>query len=557
MGWIVDPPLTPNMRRRLYQESVAELVDRRGLQSKVVRDLIVRYLEELEPTLDYSSLCNLTQRLTRFWHWIETYSPGIDTLRLPPDVARAWKKAVIDTDRSEGQKRDEQMFYTVRNFYMDLREWCVHRPDEWSGHLYPSPITDSDIAVFNSTSRFHNQRARMHERIRRLAPHLTRLIGWLRRRFTEVRAIREQLCQVAVGDQFEVNGVRYERLGPNGLTVFGLQSKILYFRRADQPKAYRRSIEEEEEVAFWAWAGLEVLRLTGLRIEECLELTDLSLRKLTLASGETVVILNIAPSKTDRERMIPVSKELLAVLAQIRRRVAGPDGVVPSTVQYDRGERVMSASLPFLFLRRRHGRQCHVGATFLRDQLELACAQANLQDERGEPVRFVLHDFRRLFATGHVNEGLPVHIVAWMLGHQNLNTTMGYVAVYDLEAHQAYHQHLARRRSERPAHEYGEPTKAELEEFESHFRRRQLALGNCYRPYQTPCAHEHACVRCPMLRMDPDQMPRLLEIERDTIRLMTEARANDWVGEVAGLELTLDGIRDKKLQVERIQAGTQ
>ena len=57
-----------------------------------------------------------------------------------------------------------------------------------------------------------------------------------------------------------------------------------------------------------------------------------------------------------------------------------------------------------------------------------------------------------------------------------------------------------------PSEEYREPTEAEWEEFEKHFRHRKMALGDCYRPYRTDCPYEHACVRCPMLRMDPEQL---------------------------------------------------
>lgn len=84
--------------------------------------------------------------------------------------------------------------------------------------------------------------------------------------------------------------------------------------------------------------------------------------------------------------------------------------------------------------------------------------------------------------------------------------------------------HIARRRTYRPQEEYREPTNAEWTEFEQHFRKRKLALGDCYRPYGSDCPHEHACVRCPMLRMDPEQLPRLIAIEEDTQRLLAEAR---------------------------------
>jgi hypothetical protein len=80
-----------------------------------------------------------------------------------------------------------------------------------------------------------------------------------------------------------------------------------------------------------------------------------------------------------------------------------------------------------------------------------------------------------------------------------------------------------------------------------------MALGECYRPYGTDCPHEHACVRCPMLRMDEGQLPRLVQIEKDTLRLLKEARTKGWEGEAAGLETTLIHIKDKKTQVTRIR----
>jgi integrase len=57
-------------------------------------------------------------------------------------------------------------------------------------------------------------------------------------------------------------------------------------------------------------------------------------------------------------------------------------------------------------------------------------ARARLREIDGRPLHLVPHDFRRLFATETVNGGLPIHIAAKLLGHLDLNTTKGYVAVY-------------------------------------------------------------------------------------------------------------------------------
>jgi hypothetical protein len=79
------------------------------------------------------------------------------------------------------------------------------------------------------------------------------------------------------------------------------------------------------------------------------------------------------------------------------------------------------------------------------------------------------------------------------------------------------------------------------------FELRKVALGVCTRDFGTPCAHEHSCVRCPQLRPDPAQEPRLLEIRDNLQARIAEARREGWLGEIAGLEATLASA-DQKLQ---------
>jgi hypothetical protein len=56
-------------------------------------------------------------------------------------------------------------------------------------------------------------------------------------------------------------------------------------------------LNRAEEHAFWAWAVIEVLRHTGIRVEELLEHTHHSLVQYRLRStGELVPLLQIAPS---------------------------------------------------------------------------------------------------------------------------------------------------------------------------------------------------------------------------------------------------------------------
>jgi len=95
------------------------------------------------------------------------------------------------------------------------------------------------------------------------------------------------------------------------------------------------------------------------------------------------------------------------------------------------------------------------------------------------------------------------------------------------------------------------PTEQEWGEFLGHFERRKVSLGTCGRSYATACIHEHACLRCPLLRPDPAQRPRLIEVRDNLIARVAEARQQGWLGEVDGLQISLDGARQKMTRLSR------
>ncbi|WP_280300819.1 site-specific integrase [Nocardia abscessus] len=135
---------------------------------------------------------------------------------------------------------------------------------------------------------------------------------------------------------------------------------------------------------------------------------------------------------------------------------------------------------------------CHVDPTIWRN-IYRACEELAPTHPEFAEVRFAPHDFRRLFATELVNNGLPIHIGAALLGHLDIRTTRGSVAVFSEDVITQYQLFLARRRAQRPPEEYREPTTAEWNDFNEHFDKRRVELGSCGRPYGTPCQHEHAC----------------------------------------------------------------
>jgi hypothetical protein len=104
----------------------------------------------------------------------------------------------------------------------------------------------------------------------------------------------------------------------------------------------------------------------------------------------------------------------------------------------------------------------------------------------------------------------------------------------------------------RSTDEYRPITETEWIGFEEHFDRRKVELGGCARPYGTPCQHEHACLRCPMLNINPKMIPRLDEIEVDLLARQTRAEHEGWLGEVEGIDLTLTFLRQKREETQRL-----
>jgi hypothetical protein len=123
--------------------------------------------------------------------------------------------------------------------------------------------------------------------------------------------------------------------------------------------------------------------------------------------------------------------------------------------------------------------------------------------------------------------------------------------VFDEDVVQHYAAFLAGRRAIRPTEEYRTVTNAEWDEFEDHFDKRKVELGSCGRPYGTPCQHEHACIRCPVLHVSPKMLARLQEMEEDLLARRDRAEAEHWLGEIEGINITLSFLRAKREDTRR------
>jgi hypothetical protein len=302
-------------------------------------------------------------------------------------------------------------------------------------------------------------------------------------------------------------------------------------------------------------AGCFPRRETRQSCGQMMELTELSHHSLIQyrlpATGELVPLLQIAPSKTDAERLLVISPELADVLATIISRIRGPSGAVPLVSVYDDHERVWLPPAPVLFQRRVGSENRPVPAATIRKLLAATLVRTGLTGPSGQALHYTPHDFRRMFLTDAIMSGLPPHIAQVIAGHRDINVTLGYKATYPEEAIQAHLAFLARRRALRPTEEYRSPTDAEWQEFLSHFERRKVATGLCGRAFGTPCIHEHSCLRCALHWPDPAQRSRIAEIRDNLTARIAEAEHEGWLGEAEGLKISLAGADDKLAQIDR------
>jgi hypothetical protein len=207
---------------------------------------------------------------------------------------------------------------TVRAFYHDINPWAYEDPGRWAQWAAPCPVSKADLA--SGRKRQAATTARMHARTRTLAPLLPRLTATARERFQHASGLLSTAVAAPPEATITVDQVTYRRaVGNEGSN---LQTWV---RRLDDGSCLDARYEEAE--AFWAWASIEVLRLSGLRIEEMLELTHLSVRRYVQPDGEVVPLMQVAPSKIEVERVFPISPELAHVLARVidRVRTAAPD----------------------------------------------------------------------------------------------------------------------------------------------------------------------------------------------------------------------------------------
>jgi site-specific recombinase XerD len=266
--------------------------------------------------------------------------------------------------------------------------------------------------------------------------------------------------------------------------------------------------------------GLQVLRATGMRIGELL---DLELDCL-VDFGRHGPWLRVPLGKLATERMVPLDDDTVAVLdAWIARR--GRQRALP----HPRDGR------PADFLFCEQGRR--LSGHRLRRGLERAVADAGLHGSDGTPRRVTPHHLRHTYGTALVNGGISLPALMALLGHVSPEMTLRYAKLANPTIRAAYHAALDKARLARAlplagANQATIPDR--IEWLRSEMLKTRLAHGLCTRdPVAGPCPYANICEQCDNFTPSGDFTP-ILQAQLDDVRaLRDDARSRGWDDETA------------------------
>ncbi|MEV6324920.1 hypothetical protein AB0M45_27615 [Nocardia sp. NPDC051787] len=316
---------------------------------------------------DYSSLKNLILMIAHhFWVRIEQINPGQADLRISTDTYTRWRESIKTREDSKPRTGQDVILIGVRSFYYDLHTWAAEEPGQWAVWVAPCPVLPAELRGLGARRRRINDRSASRTRIRQ--PLLPTLVRHVEDRYDRARTMLEQARTIAVGETFVHEGSTYRRI------------ERTHHTRPDDPIRVRDEatgtvvhVQTDEEATFWDWACVETLRHSGARIEEMCELTHLSIRQYQRPNGEVIALLVIAPSMTDRERVIPMSAELFHVIAAIVRRHTGGGRPIATLSRFDPHDKVWSEPMSFLFQRRSGAKRSVIAGTTVLNQLKRLC----------------------------------------------------------------------------------------------------------------------------------------------------------------------------------------
>ena len=514
----------PTRRHRPNRHSIADLVAMAKIPERF-RDVTTLYLETYATRITplYASQRHKATALGYFWRFISDRYPEVaSSADVLPAQARAYVPYAIDQARG-GRPKDDRgetsvritahgRLVHVRTFFADICTWGTE-PGSPFASLAPRtiPLTRHDLVGIGF------DRARKQAQKRMVATVLD-----LEREMPNIRAF-------AFRKWYEAE-------------------------RALKTNNQDLRVSAVEGDSFWDWGIVEMLVQSGLRVEEASELTTLDILKRHMPDGRVYYMLHVKPSKYDRARVIPIGDGLGRVIAEMIRHVKSLHGTdtVPFCDHWDYHEKRPLPRAPYLVRAWRH--PSALGVQGIRRRLRLLSAAAGARRSDGTPLRLHPHDCRRVFATEHLNNNTPVHVIQALLGHASIDTVMVYAKLYPqtlVEEYRkavrglyiAFHGEESRRN----------PTAEEWKAFSASCSMRDMGTHLCALPTGEHCPKGLVCLGCAHAQPKKSAAPIFRRMLASHERELAAARARgEPLGQIAARELEVARIRGALQRAEEL-----
>ncbi len=312
-----------------------------------------------------------------------------------------------------------------------------------------------------------------------------------------------------------------------------------------QPELLPRALPPDVDVAVmaavagladpFARAGLTIMRGTGLRIGELL---DLELDCI-VDYGPSGSWLRVPLGKLNNERAVPLDAPTLIVLddwfdqRQHQRALPHPrDGRLADFVFVERGR--------------------HLGPSRLRSGLRHAVTAAALTGTDGQPLHVVSHQLRHSYATSLVNAGMSLQALMALLGHRSPEMTIRYARLASPTLRSAYDQAIGKMRQLLPIAPPGPaPVPDRVQWLHSEMLKTRVAHGYCSRELAAEaCAYANICETCPSFTTTPEFAPAINGQLADIDALRDDANQRGWTSESARHGRVIDSLESHLRRVE-------
>jgi site-specific recombinase XerD len=508
---------------RKHRMTASELVENAGVPDRF-RQIMILYLETYEARVSdvYRTLRHKIIALAHFWRFIRDEHPDVKRCSeilprhvrdyIPHAIRRAREVQRGPGAGDEVRPTAHSWLIDLRVFFSDICAWATE-PDSPFKHFAPRTIP----ATRHTFLGYGFDKARERTRAR-----ITATVLDLEREMPKIRAFALQQWKAAVA-------------APKVATTRG----------------YPWSDEVD---TFWDWALLELLVQSGLRIEEASELTTFDILKRKMPDSRIYYLLHIKPSKFDRARVIPIGDGLGRVLSEIIRYVKHfyNSESVPVCDHWDLQEKRPRPPAPYLIQGIRH--PSTAGIQTIRSRIREISIDAGARRSNGSPLVLLPHDCRRVFASEHLNNNTPVHIIQALLGHASPDTVMIYAKLYPSQLIEEY------RKTVRSLYSvyYGEdglknPTVAEWAAFAASCNLRDMGTHLCALPTGEHCPKGLICLGCAHAQPKKSAVPIFRRMLASHERSLVAARGHsEPAGQIAAREMEIVRIKGALQRAEEL-----